>query len=248
MISASAALTGSYDYNEVARSVLIAIVASYLALDLAGRVTVAKGRARLAWVSGGAIAMGFGIWAMHFKGMMAYHLPVPVEYHWPTVLTSLLLAILASALALYVASRRTMSWVEAVTGGAIMSAGIAGMHYVGMAAVRLPATTRYSPLIVILSILLAILFSLIALLMAFDLREETRWTIPRRAGKCHRYGSRRLRHALHRNGCCHFHSRLASGSFPCCEHLARRQQRDCHCDLSRIRLRNDDIVCRQAGE
>ncbi len=182
MISASAALAGSYDYNEVARSVLIAIVASYLALDLAGRVTVAKGRARLAWVSGGAIAMGFGIWAMHFEGMMAYHLPVPVEYHWPTVLTSLLLAILASALALYVASRRTMSWVEAVTGGAIMSAGIAGMHYVGMAAMRLPATTRYSPLIVILSILLAILFSLIALLMAFDLREETRWTIPRRVG------------------------------------------------------------------
>lgn len=181
-ISGSAALPGYYDYNEVARSVVIAIIVSYVALDLAGRVTVAKGRARLAWLSGGAIAMGLGIWTMHFKGMMAFHLPVPVEYHWPTVLASLLLAILASALALYVASRRTMSWVEAVSGGAIMSAGIAGMHYVGMAAMRLPAITRYSPLFVTFSILLAILFSLIALLMAFDLREETRWTIPRRLG------------------------------------------------------------------
>src|ERR1700676_5692025 len=117
MISASAALTGSYDYSEVAKSVLIAIVASYAALDLAARVTAAKGGIRLAWLSGGAIAMGLGIWAM---------------------------------------------------------------HHIGMAAMRLPAITRYSPLLVTCSILLAILFSLVALLFAFDLREETRWSVPRR--------------------------------------------------------------------
>ena len=182
MISASAALTGSYDYNEVARSVLIAIVASYAALDLTGRVTAARGRVRLAWLSGGAIAMGIGIWAMHFKGMLALRLPVPVEYHWPTVLASLLVAILASGVALYVASRRKMGLVAALTGSIFMAAGIAGMHYIGMAAMRLPAITRYSPLLVTCSILLAILFSLIALLMAFDLREETRWSVPRRLG------------------------------------------------------------------
>ncbi len=68
MISASAALTGSYDYNQVPRSVLIAIFASYAALDFTGRVTAARGRGRLAWLSGGAIAMGLGIWAMHFRG------------------------------------------------------------------------------------------------------------------------------------------------------------------------------------
>jgi PAS domain S-box-containing protein len=180
MISASAALTGSYDYGEVARSVLIATVASYAALDLAARVTAAKGGIRLAWLSGGAIAMGLGIWAMHFKGMLAFHLPVPVEYHWPTVLASLLLAFLASAVALYVASRRKMNLVAAFTGSISMSAGIAGMHYIGMAAMRLPAITRYSPLLVTCSILLAILFSLVALLFAFDLREENRWSVPRR--------------------------------------------------------------------
>ena len=182
MISANAAMTGSYDYSEVARSVLIAIAASYAALDLAGRVTAASGRARAAWLIGGASAMGVGIWAMHIKGMLAFLLPVPVKYHWPTFLASLLVAILASAVALYVASRQKMGRVEALTGSLIMGGGIAGMHYMGMAAMRLPATTRFSPLLVIFSVLFAILFSLIALLMAFDLREETKWTVPRRLG------------------------------------------------------------------
>ncbi len=182
MISANAALPGTYDYGEVARSVLIAMAASYAALDLAGRVTASSGRVRLVWLSGGAIAMGIGIWAMHFKGMLAFHLPVPVEYHWPTVLASVAVAILASAFGLYVSSRRKMGLVEALAGSVIMGAAIAGMHYIGMAAMRLPAVTRYSPLLVACSILLAILFSLIALLMAFDLREETRWSVPRRLG------------------------------------------------------------------
>jgi len=182
MISANAAMTGSYDYGEVARSVLIAIAASYAALDLAGRVTAASGRIRLAWLGGGATAMGIGIWTMHFKGMLAFHLPVPVEYQWPTVLASLLVAILASAFALYIASRQHMGRVEALTGSLIMGGGIAGMHYIDMAAMRLPATTQFSPLLVIFSILFAILFSLLALLMAFDLREETTWTVPRRLG------------------------------------------------------------------
>ncbi len=182
MISANTALPGSYDYGEVARSVFIAIAASYAALDLTGRVTCARGRIRLAWLSGGAVAMGLGIWAMHFKGMLAFHLPVPVEFHWPTVLASLLVAIFASAFGLYVASRQKMGWREALTGSVIMGAGIVGLHYIAMAAMRLPAITRYSPLLVTASILLAALFCLIALLMAFDLREESRWSVPRRLG------------------------------------------------------------------
>src|ERR1700736_6435169 len=93
MISANAPLTGSYDYSEVARSVLIAIAASYAALDLAGRVSAASGRVRLAWLGCGAAAMGMGIWAMHIKGMLAFDLPVPQQYYWPLVLVSLLVAI-----------------------------------------------------------------------------------------------------------------------------------------------------------
>jgi NO-binding membrane sensor protein with MHYT domain len=181
-ISGNATLPGFYDYGEVARSAFIAIAASYAALDLTGRVTVAKNRLRMAWLSGGAAAMGIGIWAMHFKGMLAFHLPVPVAYDGPTILASLLVAILASAFALYVASRGKMGRVKAMTGSVLMGGAIAGMHYIGMAGMRLTAVTRYSPLLVTCSVLLAILFSLIALLMAFGLREETKWTVPRRLG------------------------------------------------------------------
>src|ERR1700732_1718450 len=144
MISANAALPGSYDYGEVARSVLIASAASYAALDLTGRVTAAKGRGGLAWLSGGAVAMGIGIWAMHMKGMLAFHLPVPVEYHWPTTLAALLAAILASAVALYVSSRQKMSLIDALAGSLMMAVGIAGLHYLLMAAMRMAATIRYS--------------------------------------------------------------------------------------------------------
>src|SRR5229473_4485295 len=106
MISANAVMTGSYDYGEVARSIVIAVAASYAALDLAGRVTAARGRVRAAWLTGGAIAMGIGIWAMHFKGMLAFRLPVAMDYHWPTVLVSLVIGVLASAIALYIVSRQ----------------------------------------------------------------------------------------------------------------------------------------------
>jgi PAS domain S-box-containing protein len=182
MISANAAMTGAYDYREVARSVLIAVAASYVALDLAGRVTSTRGRTRLAWWAGGSLAMGIGIWEMHLKGMQAFHLPVSVAYHWPTALAALLLAIFASAVSLFVASRQKMGRGEAVTGSIVMGGGIAGLHYTFMAAMRLPAITVYSPLIVAISILLAVAFSLIALLMAFGLREEEKWTVWRRFG------------------------------------------------------------------
>jgi PAS domain S-box-containing protein len=182
VISASTAMPGTYDYGEVARSVLIAIAASYVALDFAGRVTAARARIRLAWLGGGATAMGVGIWEMDLKGMLALRLPVPVAYHWPTLLAALLVAILASAIALFVASRQKMGWVEALTGSVVMGSGIAGLHYLCMAAMRLPAITHYSSLLVSCSILLAILFSLIALLMAFGLREETKWSVRRRLG------------------------------------------------------------------
>ncbi len=115
MISADAVITGSYDYGEVARSILIAIAASYAALELAGRVTAASGRTRTSWLTGGAIAMGIGIWAMHFKGLLAFRLPVPVDYHWPTVLASLVVAVFASAVALYIVSRQKMGPVQVWT-------------------------------------------------------------------------------------------------------------------------------------
>ena len=96
------AMFGSYGYRLVALSVVIAVGASYAALDLVGRVTATRGRTRRVWLAGGATTIGLGIWSMHYIGMLALRLPVPVRYDWPTVPLSLLAAILASAVALYI--------------------------------------------------------------------------------------------------------------------------------------------------
>src|SRR5882724_11508919 len=100
MIPAGTLLTGSHDPLVVALSVVIAAAASYAALDLAGRVTASKGWSFAVWLTCGSLAMGIGIWSMHFTGMLAFSLPVPVSYYWPTVLLSYVAAALAAALAL----------------------------------------------------------------------------------------------------------------------------------------------------
>jgi NO-binding membrane sensor protein with MHYT domain/signal transduction histidine kinase len=165
-------LIGSYNYALVALSVLIAIFASYAALDLAGRVTAARSWTRAGWLLGGAAAMGTGIWSMHYIGMLAFILPIPVAYHWPTVLLSLLAAILASVIALYVVSRQKMGASRAVAGSVLMGAGIASMHYIGMAAMRLPAICQFNSLLVVLSVVFAVLISLAALWITFHFRDE----------------------------------------------------------------------------
>jgi two-component system sensor histidine kinase/response regulator len=165
-------LVGIYDYRLVALSVVIAICASYAALDLAGRVTAARGNSRAVWLSGGAAAMGLGIWAMHYIGMLAFTLPIPVFYHWPTVLLSLLAAIVASGIALYVVSRTTMNVWNAALGSIFMGAGIAGMHYVGMDAMRLAAMCQFSTTLVATSIGLAVAISFVALLLVFRARDD----------------------------------------------------------------------------
>jgi NO-binding membrane sensor protein with MHYT domain len=174
MTSPQLVMAGSYDFRFVALSIVIAMLASYAALDLAGRVTSARGRVRGLWLGVGAMAMGTGIWSMHYVGMLAFQLPVAVQYDWPTVLVSLLAAIFASAIALFVVSRERMGLLRAAAGSLFMGSGIAGMHYIGMAAMRLPAMCHYSPWLVTISIIEAIVISFVALRLTFIFREETR--------------------------------------------------------------------------
>src|SRR5687767_1721856 len=176
--SAGEALVGSYDYWLVAVSILIAVAASYVALDLGGRTAAARGRARRMWLVGGAVSMGLGIWSMHYIGMLAFTLPVPVLYDLPEVGVSLLAAVAASGVALYVVSRRTLDLVGVVAGSVVMGFGIAAMHYIGMEAMRLPAMCRYDSGLVALSVLIAIVDSLVALWLAFRFRTETRELAP----------------------------------------------------------------------
>jgi NO-binding membrane sensor protein with MHYT domain len=168
----SAVLDGHYQPHLVVVSVLLAILASYAALDVTGRITVAHGKARSLWLVWGAVAMGLGIWSMHYIGMLAYILPVPVLYDWPTVLASLLAAIVASGIALWIASRPGVGTVGLGIGAVLMGAGIASMHYIGMDARRLPAMCHYSPGLVGLSVVLAIATALVALQLTFHFRSD----------------------------------------------------------------------------
>lgn len=176
-------LTSSYSAWLVALSVLIAMVASYAALDMAARTTATIGRGRRLWLGGGAIAMGGGIWSMHYVGMLAFQLPIDVLYDLPLVATSLLAAILASAAALFVVSRTAMGPFSLLIGGLVMGTAIAAMHYIGMAAMRMQAHGHYDPFIVSVSVAVAIVVSIVALALAFRLRADERsFTWPRIAG------------------------------------------------------------------
>ena len=180
MSQMGAHLAGSYDARLVALSICIAISSSYAALDLAARITSARGWIRSGWLVGGAIALGVGIWSMHFTGMLAFRLPVRVVYHWPTVFLSFLVALFASAAALYIVSRQTMDTLRTISGSIIIGCGITAMHYTAMAAMRLSAVCRFNPFLVALATLLAILFSLAALWLAFHFRNETSGTVLQR--------------------------------------------------------------------
>jgi diguanylate cyclase len=180
MLPQNTMLVGFYDYPLVALSVVIAVFSSYVALDLAGRVTVARGLARFAWLAGGASAMGLGIWSMHYIGMLAFRLPIPVRYDWPIVLLSLLAAIFASAAALYFASGQEMSLWRTAFGSLVMGGGIGAMHYIGMDAMRMGAMCHFDPLVVFLSFVLAVLISFAALRVVFLARDHSETTRLRR--------------------------------------------------------------------
>ena len=173
----STTLYGKYDYELVALSIVLAMLAAYAALDLAGRVTAAHRWSKVLWLAGGATSIGTGIWAMHYIGILAIDLPVPVWYHYPTVGLSLLAAIAASAVALFTVSRERMGVAACIAGSLTMGGGIAAMHYIGMAAMRLPAIMEYRWSLVALSLVLAVVVSMAALILAFQLRYEknTSW-------------------------------------------------------------------------
>jgi PAS domain S-box-containing protein len=136
-------MKGSYNPALVAFSILIAVLASYTALALSARVHATRGRFRTAWLVGGSVATGVGIWSMHFVGMLAYRLPVSVSYDVPLWLLSLAVAVAAYGVALWVAGRTGLSRPALAGAGLLMAAGLAGMHYLGMAAMRFPGDIRY---------------------------------------------------------------------------------------------------------
>jgi two-component system, sensor histidine kinase and response regulator len=176
MTEQSSVIVGHYDSFLVLVSVAIAILSALAALDLTERVTYSRGFCRSLWLICGTIAMGTGIWSMHYIGMLAFQLPVMVEYDWPTVLLSLLAAILASGCALYCATRPKMGKFVTIVGGLSMGTGIAAMHYIGMRAMRLPAVCTYSPGLVTVSVLVAVGISFVAVWRTSAFRRVSHWS------------------------------------------------------------------------
>ena len=161
-----------YNPGLVLLSVLISILGAYAAFDLIDRLRDARGRARLAWLAGGATADAIGIWSMHYTGMMAFDLPIPVLYDLPMVLLSLLVGIPGSAAALAVLGRSKIGWGRVILASILVGwIGISGLHYTAMGAMRFQGMHHYVvPILVALSVLLAMLFSLLGLSLGFVLR------------------------------------------------------------------------------
>jgi PAS domain S-box-containing protein len=149
-------VTGSYNMGLVILSYIITVFASYTALDLAVRIKDSSKRTRKFWVGGCALVMGCGIWSMHFTAMLAFQLPVEVSYHIPMTLLSLVLAVIASGYGLFYCNTPPILPRKIVGGGIAMGIGVVGMHYSGMAAMQMNATMYFTPLLFILSVVIAI--------------------------------------------------------------------------------------------
>jgi diguanylate cyclase (GGDEF)-like protein len=166
-------LIGSYSPSLVVISLFVAILASYTALDLAGRIATAKGRAVFYWMSGGAVAMGVGVWSMHFIGMLALRLPFALGFDVGITALSLLIAVLSCGFALWLVNQPRLPAWQLAFGALVMGAGISCMHYTGMAAMRMTPGIDYDPTLFGASLLIAVVASGAALWIAFNLRRNT---------------------------------------------------------------------------
>ena len=162
-----------YNLAFVCLSFVVAMFASYVALNLAGTIIRARNRARLIWLMMGSLAMGIGIWSMHFIGMEAFEMPgMQMAYDLPLMLLSVVIAVFGSGIALQIVSHGKVSNAVIFGGGVAMAAAISGMHYTGMYSMRMPCKIIWNPWLVLLSIVIALAASFAALLIKIRLRES----------------------------------------------------------------------------
>lgn len=160
----SLAYHGHHAMGLVVLSLVIAILAAFTSFSHRTLVLHSIGKhSRRLWLASGAVAMGFGVWAMHFTGMMSLQLPVEVEYSLVTTLISVLPAIAAALVTLSVVAVPEPRLNNILWGGLLMGSGIGCMHYIGMAAMVLEAERLYKPGMFAVSVLVAVLLATLAL-------------------------------------------------------------------------------------
>lgn len=162
---------GRYQYSLVFLSVLVAVSLSLLAMLMAeGAQRSINGNYRQLTIATGSVALGSGIWTMHFIGMFAYHLPAPVAYHPLTTFVSMLPALGAAWATLSILTQPKISKQQLLVSGVLMGAGIGTMHYGGMLAIETPLLMRHDMGLFVLSIVVAVLMAMLALGVRFGLQ------------------------------------------------------------------------------
>ncbi|WHX47606.1 EAL domain-containing protein [Paenibacillus woosongensis] len=166
-------IEGSYNYYIVALSVIIAVLASYSALSVAAKISLANGKTRFFWLLAGSLVMGNGIWSMHFVGMLAFHIHMTVSYDIWLTIGSLLASVISSFIAFYITIPRNIKWYTIAVGGFIMGSGIVTMHYTGMEAMIMPVDIYYDKTLWVLSVVIALIASYAALLLFLRFRSQS---------------------------------------------------------------------------
>lgn len=165
-------LVSSYDHLMVIVSIIVAILASFTALDMAGRVSSSSGKAAVVWLFGGGFAMGIGIWSMHFIGMLAMNLPMQMSYSSPLTALSMVIAIAASVFALWIVCKGELPVMRLCVGAVVMGSGVVAMHYTGMAALIFEPGIVWDWRWIGCSVVIALVASGAALWLAFKLRND----------------------------------------------------------------------------
>ncbi|MEP9006072.1 putative bifunctional diguanylate cyclase/phosphodiesterase [Enterobacter bugandensis] len=163
----------SWDPVLIAVSYLVAFIASFVALDSAGKIPLSSRKAALFWRIAGGITLGIGIWSMHFIGMLSMQMPMMMSYDLWLTLASLGVAIVASTIAINIAvTGKHLSPFRLFFATVILSAGVVAMHYIGMAALMLEGSILWDRRIVGVSVMIAVVASGVALWLAFRLRDK----------------------------------------------------------------------------
>ena len=169
------AMTGTYEISLVILSYFLACMASYVALDITERLrSDESGEGSIFWLLAGSFAMGMGIWTMHFIGMLAFIMPMPMYYDPYLTTLSLLLAVIASAFAFWLIKNRNVKLIPLIFGGVLLGLGIVSMHYTGMSAM-LDVKIHYLPSLFFLSIVIAIVTSEVALWLMIKSNTNTQY-------------------------------------------------------------------------
>lgn len=166
-------LEGEYSKPMVVLSILLSIMASYVTLEISRKISVSDDMAnKSAWLWSGAVVLGAGVWAMHFIGMMAFILPVPVAYDVPITLVSIVPVVLACYLALWIISRKTVNAMHIAFGGVFFGAGIGSMHYIGMFAMKSSAIMYFRVDMLLASVVGAVVLAALSISTRFVLANK----------------------------------------------------------------------------